>query len=181
MEFRISLAGDLGSGKSTVAKILKEKTGAEIISAGEIQRRQAAEMGLDIKDFNVFMEKDKSYDKKLDDMLASFNEKKGNFIFDSRMSWYFVPSAVSFYLRIDPIIAAKRVFNARRDKEAFSSVKEAYESLLERRESEIKRYKDYYGQDILDMNNYACVIDVGDLSPDEVVGKIMEFMTKVGQ
>ena len=46
-EFRISLAGDLGSGKSTVGAILKDRFRAEIISIGKIQRQMAADMGMD--------------------------------------------------------------------------------------------------------------------------------------
>ncbi|MBP5177844.1 MAG: AAA family ATPase, partial [Clostridia bacterium] len=119
MNFKISLAGDLGSGKSTVADILKTKYDAEIVSAGGIQRRLAESLGLSIKDFNVFMEKDPSYDKKLDDMLAAYDEKQGAYIFDSRMAWYFVPSAISFYLKAEPAVAAKRVFLAQRAHESF--------------------------------------------------------------
>ena len=176
MSFKISLAGDLGSGKSTVAQILKEKYAAEIISGGVIQRKLAEQMGLTIEQFNVFMESNPAYDKQLDDYLASYDGVDGNFIFDSRMSWYFVPSAVSFYLKTDAVEAAKRVFLARRGNETFSSEQEAYESLSGRRCSEAKRYKEYYGQDILDMNNYDCVIDTTSLSPEEVVKKIEEFL-----
>ena len=39
MSFKISLAGDLGSGKSTVGKILSRKLGAEVYSTGTIQRQ----------------------------------------------------------------------------------------------------------------------------------------------
>ena len=57
-EFRISLAGDLGSGKSTVGAILKERFNAEIVSIGKIQRKMAAEMGMDTCEFNRRIRKD---------------------------------------------------------------------------------------------------------------------------
>lgn len=173
MDFKISIAGDLGSGKSTVAKILSEKFGAEIVSGGRIQREFAQKMGITIEQFNIFMETDRSYDKKLDEHFASYDKKEGNFIFDSRMSWFFVPSAKSFYFKVDPMIAAERVFAAARFDEAFSSVEDAYASLTSRRESEAKRYKEYYGQDILDMQNYDFVIDTTGISPEEVA-KLVE-------
>lgn len=181
MSFRISLAGDLGSGKTTVANILRDRFGAEIISGGKIQRELAHKMGLTIEQFNVFMENDPSYDKKLDDLLAAYNTKEGDYIFDSRMSWYFVPSAVSFYLKVDSKEAAARVYNANRDDENFSSESEAFDSLMGRRISEAKRYKEYYGQDILDMSNYDFVIDTTFMSPESVADKIVECLTKVGQ
>ena len=178
MDFKISIAGDLGSGKSTVADILSKKFGAEIISGGRIQRDLASKMGITIEQFNIFMENDRSYDKKLDDHLASYDSVGGNFIFDSRMSWFFIPSAKSFYLKSDPLVAAKRVFEASRKDEGFSSVEEAQKSLSSRRESEAKRYKEYYGQDILDMSNYDFVIDTTHLSPEEVAKKIEECYFK---
>ena len=45
---KISLAGDLGSGKSTVSKILIERLGATYYSTGAICRAIAAKHGMDI-------------------------------------------------------------------------------------------------------------------------------------
>ena len=39
--FKVSLAGDLGSGKSTVGAILKERFYADVVSVGKIQREMA--------------------------------------------------------------------------------------------------------------------------------------------
>lgn len=172
MVFRISLAGDLGSGKSTVAKVLSKKYGAKIVSGGLIQRELAKKMGITIEQFNILMEGDRSYDKRLDDLLASYNSIEGNFIFDSRLSWYFVPSATSFYLKTAPHIAAKRVYEAARADEAFGSVEDTAASLASRRESEVKRYKEYYGLNITDMNNYDCVIDTTNHTPEQVIEMI---------
>ena len=173
MFFKISLAGDLGSGKSTVSDILSEKYGAKIISAGLHQRKIATKLGITIEEFNRLMESDRSYDKKLDDMLAAYDALDGNYIFDSRMSWYFVPSATSFYLKVDPLVAAKRVCSADRTDEKFDNCALAMESLAARRESEAKRYLDYYGQDIRDMNNYDHVVDTTFLTP-EAVAEVIE-------
>ncbi len=179
MDFKISLAGDLGSGKTTVAKILEKKYGATIVSAGHIHRELAQSMNLTIEKFNIFMENDRSYDKKLDDLMASYDTKEGNYIFDSRMAWHFVPSAVSFYIAVDKEEAARRVFNANRADENFKSVEDTLESLTSRRASERKRYKEYYGQDIMDMSNYDFVIDTTHLTVDEVVDKIVSCFESV--
>lgn len=171
--FRISLAGDLGSGKSTVGSILKEKFYADIISIGKIQREMAEKLGMDTTEFNVYQETHPELDKELDDKLASYENKEGSFIFDSRMAWHFVPSAFSVYLKCDPEIAAERVLKAKREDESYESGEEALKKLQERRESEIQRYKTFYGVDIMDMNNYDAVIDTTGKEPKDVANEII--------
>jgi cytidylate kinase len=173
-EFRISLAGDLGSGKSTVGAILKERFNAEIVSIGKIQRKMAAEMGMDTCEFNRYQETHPEFDKILDGKLAEYEKTAGNFIFDSRMAWHFTPSAYSVYLKCDLGEAAKRVTAAGRSDEAYADVREAGEKLRLRREREKKRYFDFYGVDITDMNNYDLVVDTTDKSPEEVAEAIAE-------
>lgn len=168
IKFRISLAGDLGSGKSTVGAILRERFSAEIVSIGKIQRKMAAEMGMDTCEFNRYQETHPEFDKILDGKLAEYEKTDGSFIFDSRMAWHFVPSAFSVYLSCDIKEAAKRVVAARRSDEEYATEKEAEEKLRLRREREKKRYLDFYGVDITDMNNYDLVVDTTDKSPEEV-------------
>ncbi len=171
--FRISLAGDLGSGKSTVGAILKERFYADIISVGKIQREMAEKLGMNTTQYNIYQESHPELDKQLDDMLAAYENKEGSFIFDSRMAWHFVPSAFSVYLKCDPEEAAKRVVNAKRADEPYSSDEEAFKTLQERRESEIQRYKKFYGVDIMDMSNYSLVVDTTGKDPADVAEEIV--------
>lgn len=173
-KFRISITGDLGSGKSTVMKILADRHTVERVSAGTIQREMAKSMGMTIEQFNRFMEGDPQFDKKLDDYLASYDGKEGNYIFDSRLAWHFIPSTLSIYLKVDPRVAAERIFNADRSDEKYSSVDEALEKISARRESEVRRYKEFYNLEVLDLSNYDCVIDTTSLTPEEVAKKIEE-------
>lgn len=170
--FKISLAGDLGSGKTTVGAILKEKFNAEIVSVGKIQRAMAAEMGMDTLAFNRYQEQHPEFDKILDDKLRAYEKEEGNFIFDSRMAWHFVPSAFSVYMKADPIESAKRVLAAAREDESFSSVEEAAESLKKRRASERERYLKFYGVDITDLTHYDLVVDTTGKTPQEVAEAI---------
>lgn len=171
--FKISLAGDLGSGKSTVGAILKEKFGAEIVSIGRLQRSMAAEMGMDTCEFNRYQETHPEFDKILDTRLSSYESLCGNFIFDSRMAWHFVPSAFSVYLKCNAEEAAKRVVEAKRADEKYLSDEDAFEQLKERRASEIQRYKKFYGVDITDMSNYCLVVDTTGKTPEEVADLIV--------
>ena len=171
--FKISLAGDLGSGKSTVGAILKDRYNAEIVSIGKIQRAMAAELNMDTCEFNKYQETHPEFDKILDTKLADYEPLKGNFIFDSRMAWHFVPSAFSVYLACDGKEAARRVIEANRQDETYDSVEEAFSRLLLRRQREQKRYHDFYNVDITDMANYKLVVDTTGKTPIEVADEIV--------
>lgn len=181
MKFRISLTGDLGSGKSTVTELLTQQFDVERVSTGTIQREMAKSMNMSIYDFNRYMETHPEIDKELDSRLAKYNDVEGNYIFDSRLAWHFVPTALSFYLKTAPEVSAKRVFEASREGESFSTVEETQEKLFARRQSEIYRYKMIYGLDITDMNNYDVVIDTTNITPTEVASKIIEAVEKNGK
>lgn len=169
---KISLAGDLGSGKSTVGAILANKYGLETISIGQIQREMATEMGMDTVTFNKYMESHPEYDKILDDKLREYELKEGNYLFDSRLAWHFVPSSFSVYMTINVETAAKRIINANRDTEKYSSVEEAVSKITARRKSENLRYKDFYGVDISNLSNYDLVVVTDGKTPEEIVNEI---------
>ncbi len=169
---KISLAGDLGSGKSTVGKLLTEKFGLETVSIGKIHRQMALERGMDVTEFNVYMESHPEIDNELDARLKEYEVKSGNYLFDSRMAFHFVPSSFSVYMITDAEIAAKRIFKEKRSNEQYASIDDAVNKLIERRASESLRYSKFYGVDITDMSNYDFVIDSGNLTPQQVFEKI---------
>lgn len=175
---KISLAGDLGSGKTTVGEILAKKYDLEKVSVGKIQRAMAAEMGMDTNGLNEYMKAHPELDKKLDDMLSEYEKKDGKYLFDSRMAWHFVPSSFSVYMSVDKEVAAERIKSANRADESYSSVDEALKEIAERRKNEILRYKQFYGVDIMDMNNYDFVIDTTCFTPEEVAERICEAFEK---
>ncbi len=182
MEFRISVTGDLGSGKSTVCKMLAEKMNAEIVSIGTINRKMAMEMNMDAVEFNKFIVGKPEFDKIFDDYQKAYEEKAGSFIVDSRLGFHFVPSTYSFYLKVEIEEAAKRIMSAQRSSESYSSLDEAVRKINERRQAERIRYTQCYGVDILDMNNYDCVIDTTHATPQEVadlmIKKYLEYKTE---
>ncbi len=169
---KISLAGDLGSGKSTVGKLLTQKFGLETVSIGKIHRQMASEYGMDVTEFNVYMESHPEIDNELDARLKEYELKNGNFLFDSRMAFHFVPSSFSVYMKVDAEIAGRRIFSENRSNEKYESVETAVQKLIERRASESLRYSKFYGVDITDMSNYDFVIDTSSLSPQQVFDKI---------
>ena len=172
MSFKISLAGDLGSGKSTVGKILSRKLGAEVYSTGTIQRQIATEMGMTTLQLNQYMETHPEIDGKIDDGLRALEHSEKNLIIDSRMAWHFVPSSFSVYMAADPFVSAERILKAGRESEPFSTVEEAVASISDRRKSEMFRYSRLYGVNIKDLENYDYVIDTSYIPPETVAEHI---------
>ena len=70
MQDKISLAGDLGSGKSTVSKILIEELGATYYSTGAIVRDIAEKRGMSVVELNTYMETHPEIDHEIDDGIA---------------------------------------------------------------------------------------------------------------
>lgn len=173
----ITIAGNLGSGKSTVCKILEDKHGFSTYSTGRIQRGYAESMGITTLEMNRLMNTDPKYDHIIDDEVVRISEEKEGqaIIFDSRMAWHFVKKSLKVFLIIDPLIAAQRVIGTRTDSvEKYQSVEDAKNQLLERAKTENIRYKQIYGVDNFDYRNYDLIIDTSVLTPEEVAEKIYE-------
>ena len=165
----ITIAGDLGSGKSTVANHLISNINYRIESAGLIFRRLAEQHGMTAKEFNQFIESNPKYDNMVDDTIKEMGAKEENIIFDSRLAWYFVPKSFKIYMYVDVDTATERIFNDKgRVSESYSDMATAKKEIIERRESEVLRYKTFYNIDINNYSNYDFIIDTSHATKDEV-------------
>ena len=168
MQDKISLAGDLGSGKSTVAKIIIDRLGAEYYSTGKIVRDIAAKHNMSVVELNVYMETHPEIDHEIDDGLKALSSVDKLLIIDSRMAWHFTEGTFKVYLSVDAETSALRIMNANREGEHASTLEETIKQTRERRESEKKRYLTQYGVDIKDLMNYSLIVDTSNATPDEV-------------
>lgn len=165
----ITLSGELGSGKSTVANYLIGKMPFKIVSAGLLFRQLAAKHGMSAKEFNQFIENDPKYDHYVDDTMAELGRTDEKIIFDSRMAWHFVPSSFKIYLYVDVDTATERIFNdVGRVSESYSDKATARKEIVERRQSEILRYQNFYHCNLDDYSNYDLIVDTSHASRDEV-------------
>ena len=165
----ITIAGDLGSGKSTVANHLISNINYRIESAGLIFRRLAEQHGMTAKEFNQFIESNPKYDNMVDDTIKEMGAKEENIIFDSRLAWYFVPKSFKIYMYVDVDTATERIFNdTGRVSESYSDMATAKKEIIERRQSEVLRYKTFYNIDINNFKNYDFIIDTSHATKDEV-------------
>ena len=173
----ITLTGNLGSGKSTICKILQEKYGFEIYSTGKVQRELAQEMGLTVLEMNQLMSSDSKYDSMIDDATARLSRENQdkNIVFDSRLAWHFVERSFKVFLMVSLDVAANRVMNDSRGAvESYTSVEDAKDQLAKRAENENKRYKELYNLEYFNFDNYDLVIDSTHCSPEMIVEVLMK-------
>ena len=97
-------------------------------------------------------------------------------IFDSRMAFDNIPGAFSIRLTVNPYEAAKRLYNdtSRGKEDRYASIEEAEKAREERRIGEIKRYKERYGVDLEDENNYNLIVNTTSAEVDDIAKIILE-------
>ncbi len=171
----ITITGRLGSGKSTVAKLLVKDHGYTYYSTGTIMRELAAEAGVSILEYNQMCVDDPTEDRKIDDRTreVAIARRDENMIFDSRMAWFFAPDTFKVYVTVDPAVAARRVHIDPRPGEPDSAA-EIYEELENRSKVEQARFIKFYGPgaDYYDWNNFNLIVDSTTRSAEEVAEAI---------
>jgi cytidylate kinase len=171
---KITITGDLGSGKTATSKIICELTGMDYVSTGKIQRRLALEMGIDTLEMNRRADTDPSIDEKIDGIFVSLGQDPGSYVVDSRMAWFFLPKSFKVYLKTDVSIAAERILHdPTRNSEKYQSVEEAIQKITARKKSENDRFLLKYGADCTNMANFDLVIDTAELKLADVARKIL--------
>lgn len=174
----VTIAGELGSGKSTVAKLIHEKYGFMLYSTGSIQREIANEKGISTLELNLQMTDNinNEYDKLIDNKtieIAQTSQDK-DVIFDSRMAWHFVEQSFKVYIVVDDYIAAQRVIAANRgNEEHYNDILEAIKALNKRKLIENARFLQMYHVDNLDYNNYDLIVDSSYISSEQLSEFIM--------
>jgi len=81
----ITISGTPGSGKSTVADLLEEKTGIKYVYSGMLFRELAEKHKMTLEEFGKYCEENSEIDKELDDRQLEILKKlrdKHCFIFD---------------------------------------------------------------------------------------------------
>ena len=169
----ITITGYLGSGKSTVSKLLQERLDYDYVYTGKIQRMIAERYNMTTLELNKYAETHPEIDKEIDTTFKSLNHSS-NLIVDSRMAWFFIPQSFKVYLKTDLIVAINRISSdSQRVSERYSTREEAANQIIARKESENKRYMELYGVDCSDLSKFNLVLDTSYLSPEQAADKIM--------
>ena len=169
----ITITGDLGSGKTTVSKILQERLNYEYIYTGKIQREIASRHNMTTLELNKYAETHSEIDEEIDSTFKSLQESS-RLIVDSRMAWYFIPHSYKVFLKTELWVAVHRISgDEQRINEKYGSHEEAAKHLIARKESENKRYFELYGVDASDLSHFDLVVDTSHLTPEEAADAII--------
>jgi CMP/dCMP kinase len=140
-------------------------------------REMAEERAMTILELSRVAEGDESIDREIDERSARLAESGRSFVMDARLGWHFVPKSVKVFLDVRPEVAAARIYGAGRDGERENVDFDATIAAISKRtESERERYLEYYGLDYLDDSHYDLVVDTSDLTPGEVVRRIVDHL-----
>ncbi len=178
----VTLNGIPGSGKSAVGKRVAERLGYEFMSMGMLRREMAEDLGITLEELNRRGEEDPSTDTVVDEYQEKMGRERDNLVIDGKTSWYFIPHSVKVFLTADYKTCARRIMGDDRKVEQFKSIDEAVASIKNRMASDNKRYMKYYGiEDAYDHSHYDLIIDTSHLTIDEVVQKVLDFVTVSGK
>ncbi|MFH0956778.1 MAG: cytidylate kinase family protein [Candidatus Aenigmatarchaeota archaeon] len=180
----ISISGMPGSGKSTVAKMLSARLHMKRYYMGGMRREMARKKGLTIEELNEIGEKEDWTDRGVDEFQKELGRKEDNFIIEGRTSYFLIPKSLKVFLNVDFMVGAKRIYDdvrsnkSKRNEGRYKTVADAARAIRKRLESDIGRYKRYYGLDIYDLSQYDLVIDTTRLTPEQVAKRISSALTK---
>jgi len=159
----ITIAGSLGSGKSSTARAVASTLGFRHFSSGDLFRQLAVARGESIEAMNISAEVQRDIDLKVDNLLQEMYGTDESLVIDSRMAWHWMPLSFKVFLVLDPNTAASRIFHHLQDEgrmsEAATSVQEVRNSIDRRFASEQKRYAALYGVNATDPLNFNIIIN----------------------
>ncbi|MEM0155531.1 MAG: AAA family ATPase [Thermoplasmataceae archaeon] len=174
----LTISGDIGSGKSTVAHLLSARLGYAYVSGGDIFRQEAKKRGMTLVEFGTLAERDDSIDRELDRILLQELGTKKNVIVDSRLSgWLCFMNgiyAIKVFVTAPFEIRVRRVMYRENQPE-----EQVREEIINREESEKKRYMSYYDIDYARKDIYDLIVDSGSKSAEEIADELYDRVLAV--
>lgn len=172
----ITISGTPGSGKTTLAKNLAKKLKLKLYLVGEMVREIAEKKGISIFELDKTAVHEARIDREIDKIHLKL-KKEDNFIIDSRIAFKFFPKSLKIFLYCKPEIAARRIFESRRETEKLS-LKETLREVRQRNKLDVFRYKKYYHVNIDNLDNYDMAIDTSCMNAKKISGIVMDFIKK---
>jgi cytidylate kinase len=178
----ISLSGAPGSGKSTIAQRLADEYNWPRYYIGGLRREKAKMRGLTLTEYNQLGEIDPVTDQEVDSYQTELGRNQDNFIIEGRTSWYFIPHSLKIYINVSLEEGSRRIFNSLQKKNErnegvlLENIEAVKRGMLERAESDRKRYQKYYDIDVNNPKHYDLYLDATSLSQEEEYLAVYDFV-----
>lgn len=170
----ITISGLPGSGKTTVAEILKGQLGICYISTGHIFREKAKKANMSLSRFSCLAEQNPEIDREIDaaqkDILL-----QDNVILEGRLAGWIAYRnnlpALKVWLECDPETRIKRIVNREGE-----TLEKKRDETCKREKSEKDRYQQMYDIDLANTEIYDLVITTANKKPQEIARIIMDAL-----
>ena len=168
---KITLSGEVASGKSTIGRLLAENLDYKFVSIGNRTREFAERKGLDIVQFQKECLSDPRIDKLIDKQFSEECNANENLIIDYRLAFKFISNSYNIFLKISEANATDRLRKANRQNETYLTIRERNDTFK-------NQFQNSYGVDYTDEKNYDLVIEIEQFkSPKEITECILKQLT----
>ena len=178
----ITISGQVGAGKSSLARALAKKLCYKHHSMGQIRKLMAKEKGLTITEFNKLAEEDPYSDRHVDEFAKRLGEREDNLVIDGRLVYHFIPHAIKILILADEHSRAERIFKDLKNRvsENYKTVEDTLHHIRERDKSDRKRYAELYSikEEFEHPEKFDLVLETSDLSLEETIKKVLEYLEK---
>ena len=171
----IAVSGPPGSGKTTYARRLAGELGLEYYSAGTIFRMVARERGVSIEELNRIASEDPSIDLEIDSRTLEIGCRGGVVLEGHLVAWVLGSVAdVRIYVTAPLDVRIRRI--AARENRPLDEV---YRETVAREYMHWRRFLDYYGIDVSNLQIFNLVLDTEPLSVDEAYNVIKTYTCRL--
>ena len=172
----ITIGGNVGAGKTTLANNLANALHYEQLYVGDILRKMAAEKNLSIEQFYAQLKNDPAIEQAVDKRQATMMREHDDLIVQGRVAWYFTQQSAfpifNILLTVDPATGAARA--GAKKENVGKTTDEMVIATADREKMERERYAMLYGiKDHLDPAHYDFILDTTSLTEQEVFEKAL--------
>jgi len=169
---KISISGDIWSGKSSTIREIVKRYNYQTADVGQIFRNRAIQRWMTISEYDKIVEQNPQEDIDMENDFANMVlESKQNIIVSRRMAFYRLPEMITIYLTVDPIIWAKRVLwdDRQNQEQKYTNIEDVLYANKERNKRMKQRIEKIYWVDFTDTKNYKYVFDTNHKSIDDII------------
>ena len=177
----VTITGGTGSGVSTVMQLLADSLEYRRFSAGGLFRNIAKHRDMTVEQLNDFAKQNAVIDREIDTLIRQLGEGS-ELVLDARLGYHWIHDSFRVYLRVDPDVAARRIFReieeGTRFEQGATTINQTIASIRNQADSTQKRYLRDYGIDIDNTAPFDLIVDTDDKTPEEVVDLVRDSYRK---